>query len=89
MTDNLPPVYSPLVIILPGVRADVLQVVEELLLKGISDMNEDMKMMVRQVFEMLGIGASFCLQDKFVGKEGKENVIVDDSECDRFLQLHR
>ena len=75
MTDILPPVYSPLVIILPGVRADVLQVVEELLLKGTSVIIEDMKMMVQQVFEMISIRASFTccmldtvsLQDAFVG----------------------
>jgi len=50
---------TPLVILLPGVSEDVLHVVEELLLKGSSVMNKDVKIMVQQVFKMISIGATF------------------------------
>merc|ERR1719318_2436185 len=50
---------TPLAILLPGVSEDVLHVVEELLLKGSSVMNKDVKIMVQQVFKMISIGATF------------------------------
>lgn len=85
MTDLIHPVYSPLVILLPGVSGDVLQVVKELLIKGTSVMNEDMKMMVQQVFKMISIGATFTccvldvsLQDAFYGDV--KNETCDDLE---------
>jgi len=69
------PVCSPLVIILPGVRAGVLQVVLELLLKGTSDVNEDRQMKARKVFDILSIGASFSLKDEI-----DRNVVNEDAE---------
>jgi len=85
MTDPLPPVESPLVILLPGVREAVLQVVKELLMKGLAVMNTDMKTLVEEVFEMISIRASFTcsteealLQDVF---EIEENDFIDQDEC--------
>jgi len=84
MTDPLPPVESPLVILLPGVREAVLQVVKELLMKGLAVMNKDMKTLVEEVFGMISIGASFAcstqealLQDVF---EIEENDFIDQEE---------
>ena len=88
MTDLLPLLCSPLVILLPGVSGDVLQVVKELLLKGSSVMNKDMKMLVQQVFDMISIEASFTccmqddinLQDAFEMEVKAENIVT--SDCD-------
>jgi len=80
MTDILHPGYSPLVILLPGVEGDVLQVLLELLLKGTSEINEDMQMKIRQLFDILNIGDSCSLQTEFI--KNMEYYEDDDLEYD-------
>ena len=66
MTDILPPVvYSPLVIVLPGIKEDALLIVQGLLLKGTADKNEKSQ----EVFEVLFIEDAFARRISWECKE--------------------
>jgi hypothetical protein len=58
LTDLLPPAYIPLVLSLPSVTGEVLQVVGELLATGTASVNTDrMREEVNMVFKMMQIQA--------------------------------
>ena len=59
MSDQLPPLYSPIVMSLPGVTEDVLQAVSDILATGRATGDMAVKINeVKEVFKMLGVSES-------------------------------
>jgi len=60
MTDQLPPLYSPIVLSIPGVTEDILQAVSDILATGRATGDMAAKINeVKEVFKMLGVSESF------------------------------
>ena len=54
---GIPPALSPIVLSIPAVSADVLQVVGEMLMNGTADLSCDKTEKIREVFKLLEVEA--------------------------------
>jgi len=83
LCDHLPPPYSPIVISIPAVTGDVLQVVGDILATGTAaGVTEEIMDKVEEVFKALELLDSLVVECSDVSKEGLEKEIFIKEEGD-------